>query len=109
MAQFSSSEDVYKVLKEVAKNEFFFFKVRKHAFKALEAIQVRAFNKLLSHEMTFLIHYFKQRNFDEDIGFYKANNFSNVLEYYINNYLIKSLSKSREQQIGVRSGVEKDL
>jgi hypothetical protein len=35
---------VYEVLKAVAKNEYFFIKVRKHALLALEKIQVSAIN-----------------------------------------------------------------
>lgn len=33
-----NSKDVYEVLKAVAKNEYFFIKVRKHALRALEKI-----------------------------------------------------------------------
>mmetsp|Transcript_10031 Transcript_10031/g.15256 ORF Transcript_10031/g.15256 Transcript_10031/m.15256 type:complete len:109 (-) Transcript_10031:1828-2154(-) len=87
-------------------NEYFFFKVRKHALRALEKIQVSAFRQLLSYEKTYLIHYFKQRNFNDKIGFYKANDFSNVLEYYVNTYLLRSLSKSKESPLMVRQELD---
>ena len=92
-----NEEFVYEILEAVAKNPKFFFKVRKHALRSLEVIQVSAINKFLSHEKSFLIEYYNQRNFSEKIGFYKSNDFSNVLEYYINTYLLRSIAKSKEQ------------
>jgi len=92
-----NEEFVYEILEAVAKNPKFFFKVRKHALRSLDVIQVSAFSKFLSHEKSFLIEYYNQRNFSEKIGFYKSNDFSNVLEYYINTYLLRSIAKSKEQ------------
>jgi len=94
-------EFVYEVLKSVAKNEKFFFKVRKQALRSLEAIQVSVFSQFLSHEKSFLVNYFNSRNFNEKIGFYRSNDFKNVLEYFINTYMLKSLAKSKEQKLPV--------
>lgn len=49
---------VYKILERVATNEKYFFKVRKHALRSLQMLNVRAFYNYLSHEKTFLIFYF---------------------------------------------------
>ena len=90
---------VYEILESVAKNPKFFYKVRKHALRSLEAIQVSAFSAYLSHEKSFLIEYYNQRNFNEKIGFYKSNDFRNILEYYVNTYLLRSLAKSKERKL----------
>ena len=89
----------------MAKNEKFFFNVRKQALRSLEAIQVSAFQEFLSHEKTFLINYYKSRNFNDKIGFYKSNNFENTLEYYVNTYLLRSLSKSKEHKLSITSDI----
>jgi len=49
-----------------------------------------------------LINYYNQRNFNEKIGFYKSNDFKNVLEYYLNTYLLRSLAKSKERKLMIR-------
>ena len=64
-----------------------------------------AFQEFLSHEKTFLINYYKSRNFNDKIGFYKSNNFENTLEYYVNTYLLRSLSKSKEHKLSITSDV----
>ena len=97
-----NDEFVYEILKSVAKNEKYFIKVRKQALRSLEIIQVSAFSQFLSHEKSFLINYYNQRNFNEKIGFYKSNDFKNVLEYYLNTYLLRSLAKSKERKLMIR-------
>lgn len=92
-------EFVYEILKSVAKNEQLFIKVRKQALKSLEKIQTSVFSQFLSHEKSFLISYFNKKNFNDRIGFYKSNNFKNITEYYMNTYLLCSLSKSREHKL----------
>jgi len=51
-------EYVYELLKSIAKNDKYFFKVRKHAIRSLQAINVAAFREHLSHEKFFLIKTF---------------------------------------------------
>ena len=46
-----------------------------------------------------MINYYNSRNFNDKIGFYKSNNFENLLEYYINTYLLRSLAKSKEHKL----------
>jgi len=86
---------VYKILQSVSTNEVYYFKVRKMALKYLQKMQTSQFNQHLSHEK-FLIKIFNQRNFDENIGFYKSNDFSKVMEYFFDKYLLKTLSKCKE-------------
>ena len=43
--------------------------------------------------------YFNKRNLDEKTGFYKSNDFRNLIEYYINTYLIQALAKSKELKL----------
>lgn len=62
------------------------------------------FNEYLSHEK-FLIKIFNQRNFDPSIGFYKSNNFSKILEYYFDKYLLKTMSKCKELRLPVNPDV----
>jgi hypothetical protein len=88
---------VYKILQSVSTNEVYYFKVRKMALKYLQLMLTSEFNKFMSHEK-FLIKIFKQRNFDENIGFYKSNDFSKVMEYFFDKYLLKTLSKCKEVQ-----------
>ena len=98
---------VYEILESVAKNPKFFYKVRKHALRSLEAIQVSAFSQFLSHEKSFLIEYYNHRNFNEKIGFYKSNDFRNILEYYVNTYLLRSLAKSKERKLIIKDDILK--
>lgn len=100
---------VYEILISVAKNEKYFFKVRKQALKSLDQIQVSVFSQYLSRESTFLRSYYESRNFNDKIGFYKSNDFSNVLEYFINTYLLKSLAKSRERKLYVKESYGGDV
>jgi len=97
-----NDEFVYEILKSIVKNEKYFFKVRKHALRALQEINVRGFGEFLSHEKSFLINYFNHRNFNEKIGFYRSNDFRNVLEYYVNTYLIRALAKSKERKLAIK-------
>ena len=58
-------------------------------------MQTAKFNQYLSHEK-LLIKVFNQRNFDPSIGFYKSNDFSKVLEYYFDKYLLKTMAKCKD-------------
>ena len=92
-------EYVYELLKSIAKNEKYFFKVRKHAIRSLQAINVAAFREHLSHEKFFLIKTFQGRYFNDRTGFYVHNNFANVIDYYMRNYLLDGLCASRESKL----------
>jgi len=50
-----------------------------------------------------------QKLFDSQIGFFMSNlkDQSNILEYYIDTYMIKSLSKSRENRIKLNQSYTK--
>ena len=82
---------VYDILKAVARNENYFFKVRKAVLKALGKMQISIFNEHISHEM-FLLKFFDKRNFDETSGFYKPNNFQSILEYFMDKSIIKAIA-----------------
>jgi hypothetical protein len=75
--------------------------------KSLLAINVAEFNQNLSREKFFLIKFFNQRNFNDKIGFYKSNDFKNILDYYINTYLIRSMAKSKEKKLQLKSDAKK--
>lgn len=90
-----NSELVYEILKSVSINENYFFKVRKQAIRQLQQMQTSQFNKYLSHEK-YLLKIYNQRNFDKSIGFYKSNDFTKVLEYYVDKAILKVLSKCKE-------------
>ena len=45
-----SDQVVYDILQSVVKNEKYFFKVRKHALRSLQSINIREFNANLSRE-----------------------------------------------------------
>ena len=64
-------------------------------------MEISQFNKWLSHE-AFLIRQFNKRNFDELTGFYKENNFSNLLEYYLDRSLLKAISKCKEEKLTLK-------
>lgn len=64
-----------------------------------------AFRQFLSHEKSFLMNVFNVRNFNDKIGFFKSNDFRNVLEYFINTYLLKALSKSKENKLAIRDDI----
>ena len=97
---------VYDTLQSVAKCEKYFFKVRKAALKSLSQISVREFRANLSKEKQFLLKYFKERTYDETIGFYRSNDFKNVLEYYVNKYLLDALAESKECKL---APIQEDL
>lgn len=65
-------------------------------------MQTSQFNQYLSHEK-FLIKIFNQRNFNEEIGFYHSNDFSKILEYYFDKYLLQTLSKCKESPLPLKS------
>lgn len=101
-----NSELVYEILKTVAKNENYFFKVRKCVLKALQKMEVSQINKWLSHE-AYLLRVFNKKNYDEAVGFYKVNNFANLLEYFFDRAIIKAISKCKEEKLRLRA--DKDL
>ena len=57
----------------------------------------------------FFIKIFKDRNFDNSIGFYKSNDFSRILEYYFDKYLLKTLAKCKEVSLAIQASVEEKL
>ena len=89
---------VYEILKTVSKSENYFFKVRKEVLKAMQRMEISVFNEYLSHE-AFLIKIFKERRFDEVTGFYRENNFSNLLQYYLDRSVLKHVSKCKEEKL----------
>ena len=42
---------------------------------------------------------FNQRNFDYKIGLYKSNDFTKILEYYFDKYILKNMSKCYENKL----------
>lgn len=71
-------------------------------------MKISEFAKFLRHEM-FLIKLFNNRNFDEAIGFVKPNNFSSLLEYYMDKSILKAMSKCKETKLNLREDVIKQL
>lgn len=63
-------------------------------------------NKWLSHE-AYLLRVFNKKKYDEGVGFYKANNFTNLLEYYFDRSILKAISKCKEDKLKLRA--DKDL
>ena len=93
-----SDQLVYDILSSVVKNDKYFFKVRKHALKALQRIDMRVMSasaRYHSREES-LLKFYDQRNYYERIGYYKSNDFRNTLEYYVDKYLVQVLSRSKE-------------
>jgi len=45
---------------------------------------------------------FNQRNYSASLGFYQPNDFSNTLEYFMNKYILKYLSKCRENRLRLK-------
>jgi len=103
-----NSELVYEILKTVSKNENYFFKVRKCVLQAMQKMEVSQINKWLSHE-AFLIRAFNKKNFDEETSFYKVNNFTNLLEYYLDRSMIKAISKCKEEKLKLKAEKELEL
>lgn len=91
---------VYDILKTVSRNENYYYKVRKEVLKTMQKMEISMFNKYLSHE-AFLIRCFKQSNFDEATGFFRENNFQNLLKYYLDRSLLKHISKSKEEKLAL--------
>lgn len=92
---------MYEILKTVAGSETFFFKIRKEVLKALRQMEVYTFNKFISHE-SFLLKMFNTRRMlpgDSANIFYKENDFSNVLEYYMERALLKAISNCKEESL----------
>jgi len=71
-------------------------------------MEVSQINKWLSHE-AFLIRAFNKKNFDESTGFYKVNNFSNLLEYYLDRSILKAISKCKEEKLRLKADKDAEL
>ena len=93
-----SDQLVYDILSSVVKNDKYFFKVRKHALKALQRIDIRVMSENARYHSReeLLLKFYNQRNFNDRIGFYKSNDFRNTLEYYVDKNLVQILSRSKE-------------
>ena len=89
---------VYEILKTVSRNENYYYKVRKEVLKTMHKMEISMFNKYLSHE-AFLLRCFKLSNFDEATGFFRENNFQNLLKYYLDRSVLKHISKSKEEKL----------
>ena len=89
---------VYEILKTVSRNENYFFKVRKEVLKTMHKMEISVFNQYLSHE-AFLLRCFNKKNFDEATGFYRENNFTNLLQYYLDRSVLKYISKCKEEKL----------
>lgn len=50
---------------------------------------------------------FNKKNYDEAVGFYKVNNFANLLEYFFDRAILKAISKCKEEKLKLRA--DKDL
>jgi hypothetical protein len=78
----------------VAGSENFFYKIRKEVLKTLRKMEVYTFNKFISHEM-FLLKMFNTNRMlpgDSVNTFYRENDFSKILEYYMDRALLKAIS-----------------
>lgn len=64
----------------------------------MHKMEIQIFQKYLSHE-AFLLRCFNEKNFDEVSGFYRENNFTNLLQYYLDRSVLKYISKSKEEQL----------
>jgi len=99
---------VYDILKAVSRNENYFYKVRKEVLKTMHKMEISVFNKYLSHE-AFLLRCFNQKNFDEATGFYRENNFMNLLQYYLDRGVLKHISKCKEEKLSLTEAGQKRL
>lgn len=64
-------------------------------------MEVYTFNKFISHE-SFLLKMFNTRRMlsgDTTNILYKENDFSNVLEYFMERALLKAISKCKEEAL----------
>ena len=64
----------------------------------MHKMEISVFNKYLSHE-AFLVKCFNQKNFDEVTGFYRENDFTNLLQYYLDRSVLKYISKGKEEKL----------
>jgi hypothetical protein len=106
-----NDELVYEILKTVSQSESYFFKVRKEVFKALGKMEVYTFNKFLSNE-AYLLKLFNSKRMlpgDSIKPFYKENDFSNILEYYLDRSLLTAISKSKEEELPLSLDRSKEM
>ena len=66
----------------------------------MHKMEISVFNKYLKHEM-FLLKCYNLKNFDEVTGFYRENNFQNLLQYYLDRSILKYISKSKEEKLAL--------
>lgn len=79
--------------------------------KALKKMEVYTFQENLSHEQ-FLIKLFNKNRLlpsENGIIFYKENEFSNVLEYYIERELLKAISDCKEEKLTLKKDKLKQI
>lgn len=74
----------------------------------MHKMEISVFNKYLSHE-AFLLRCFNQKNFDEVTGFYRENNFQNLLQYYLDRSVLKHICKSKEEKLVLSAASNKRL
>ena len=66
-------------------------------------MEIFTFSQYISHEM-FLLKLFNQNRLivstsSSEMQFYKENDFSNILEYFMDRGLIKAISQCKEQRL----------
>ena len=75
-------------------------------------MEVSTFSKFLRHEMFLMKIYdtgHKLAGAQSAVEFYKENDFSNILEYFMDRYFLKSISKCREDMLPLRPDKEKEV
>jgi hypothetical protein len=75
--------------------------VRKEVLKALKKMEIYTFNKFISHEM-FLLKVFNTKRLlpgDAVNTFYRENDFSNILEYFMERALLTAISQCKEEKL----------
>jgi hypothetical protein len=106
-----NDELVYEILKTVANSQSFFYKVRKEVILSLQKMEIHTFNKFISHEM-FLMKIYNTNHIlsgDTLVEFYKENDFSNILEHFMDRYFLKAISKCKEEMLPLRPDCLKDF
>ena len=74
-------------------------------------MEVYTFNKFISHE-SFLLKMFNTRRMlsgDTSNILYKENDFSNVLEYFMERALLKAISKCKEEALVLMQDKQKEV
>lgn len=74
-------------------------------------MEVYTFNKFLSNE-AFLLKLFNNKRLlpgDSVKPFYRENDFSDILEYYLERALLKAISKSKEEDLTLTLDKSKEV